>query len=517
MPIALYGAPKPLLHFQPLHELLTLGAAVSDAHQWGIQPQSPPAKQSSSNSSSSSGSSSGSSNAASKLEQKEQKPSSSNAGKKSPTASIASFSHEQHADGRLAHMATVSAAARPAATVPAAVAAQAAAFSAGAQYADPQPEIQVRPAKTKGLFGLPKVTVTKKTVLSPAELNQVLQTFIQVLVTGNTPEITAPTAESSVSTAAVGSTGGGRQQPLRIASVKHQDGSVQQYASRDRILLEDEQQQDATTSSSSSSSSSSDADVDSASSSGSRTLSAFGDLLGRFAHVSNGRAQHADLQEKGQVQSSTDVFGYKGGKSHHQAQLVKQALQAQQASTDLPGITSSAQVSKHEATVAIAAADSAAGGAKLPGMRLPWGKDQSSVHNAAASGKPLARLTNLLPGLSKQEEYAFELGSFGYNSTASTNSSNSSSSSVVLPQWTVVRSADYIFSVEMNNKTWFTSAVHGPNATVAEIDFQGNMTANRRDLFDPVMFVEVRCPPNLQRHVDILDQLAALSIVTTGL
>jgi hypothetical protein len=49
-----------------------------------------------------------------------------------------------------------------------------------------------------------------------------------------------------------------------------------------------------------------------------------------------------------------------------------------------------------------------------------------------------------------------------------------------------------VYSVEVNGKHWYSSQVHHPNASVAQIDFQGNSTAGRRDLFDPEIFTEVR-------------------------
>jgi hypothetical protein len=96
-----------------------------------------------------------------------------------------------------------------------------------------------------------------------------------------------------------------------------------------------------------------------------------------------------------------------------------------------------------------------------------------------APNKPvLAGIYSLLPGISKL-------------ATSGSNSSKSSNGSYVVPElWTVVQPATFVYSVWVNNKHWY-SQVQLPNATVPLIDFQGNHTAGRRDLFDPAIFTEV--------------------------
>jgi hypothetical protein len=57
--------------------------------------------------------------------------------------------------------------------------------------------------------------------------------------------------------------------------------------------------------------------------------------------------------------------------------------------------------------------------------------------------------------------------------------------------WTVAVPASYVYSVHINSQLWYTSAVHKPGDGLSAIDFSGNTTENRRDLFDPDIFRDV--------------------------
>lgn len=116
----------------------------------------------------------------------------------------------------------------------------------------------------------------------------------------------------------------------------------------------------------------------------------------------------------------------------------------------------------------------------FPKLQLPWNKDSDGV--AAAAGPHhnpiMAGLASLLPGSSRPAN--------------ADGGSSGSSGSIAPEQWTVVVPVNFVYSVEVNGKHWYSSQVHYPNASVAQIDFQGNSTAGRRDLFDPEIFTEVR-------------------------
>lgn len=112
----------------------------------------------------------------------------------------------------------------------------------------------------------------------------------------------------------------------------------------------------------------------------------------------------------------------------------------------------------------------------FPKLQLPWNKDSDGAAAAGAHHHPImAGLASLLPGSSRPADA--DGGSSGSNAPV---------------QWTVVVPVNFVYSVEVNGKHWYSSQVHHPNASVAQIDFQGNSTAGRRDLFDPEIFTEVR-------------------------
>jgi hypothetical protein len=287
----------------------------------------------------------------------------------------------------------------------------------------------------------------------------VLKTFVQVLLTGNAPDEIEVSA-SKPEIAASSTHGWGRQQPTRYVVLDRGNGDVEHYSTRDRILMEGEVGVDSSAdaaaewegvSSSNSSVAARGAGIaaDSSSSSGSRVL------LGSAPHSEALAA--AALQERGSVQANADRFGFKSKKDSAQS---AEALQQIEPTASNPAL--------------------------LGGLiQVPWGKDRSTQPS-----KPVkAGLAGWLPGFNKQASGSS--GSSGGSSGSSGSSVMSVTSRPAADVWTLVQPANFVYSVRVNGKEWFTSPVHYPNSSLPLINFEGNATAGRRDLFDASIFVEV--------------------------
>jgi len=393
LPIALYGAPKPRLHFRPEHDLLKAGA-VFDVRQWdaaaGHQPQRL----------------NGSSSQNATSTEKDQ------------VFSIASFN--DHTGIRAWSAAKQTKPSKP--------------FLGGLSSSKPQkPPFGSEPLKP--LFGnglLPKLK--GKQPFSAEARSKALSTFIQVLLTGSTPdEIEVAAAKDSAAPAAAVATAAGvagRPQPLRAVSVDRGDGSVEHYTTRgDRILLDLEADLSSYASDADNMDAADTLDSSSSSSSSSRV---------------HGSAGAAAVHERGNVQGTLEAFGSRSVSG---------------------GLNFRTQ-------------DAAPSQARRGGLlQMPWDKPRSPQGPTAAGSnrRQNAGLAGFFPGLVKQQTVAAPV---------------SSSNATVVAPWTVLSPVKYLYSVQVNGRPWYTSTVHA-NAQIAILDFQGNETAGRRDLFDPVIFREV--------------------------
>jgi hypothetical protein len=421
LPIALYGSPKPLLHFQPQHEMLNRGARV-DVQRWDAPLPF---------------------NASAEQEQ---------------IFSIASF------NGQLPDQAAAEAPAavkqkkkHPFGSVPEFKGLPKSPSLKPLSLKPPTLKLPTLKAPSLKPPSLKPAGEPKAPQLSAEARGKVLKTFIQVLLTGNAPD-EIEVAASKPEVVASSTHGWGRQQPTRYVVLDRGNGDVEHYSTKDRILMEGEVGVDAAAewegvSSSNSSSGAaagafgSAADSSSSSSSGSRVL---------HGSAPHSEAAAAALQERGSVQANADKIGFKSRKD-----------------------------SAESATALNQIEPAASNPALLGGLiQVPWGKDRSTP-----SSKPVkAGLAGWLPGFNKQASSA------AGSSSGSSSTSTSSSSVIGRPAadvWTLVEPANFVFSVRVNGKEWFTSPIHYPNSSLPLINFEGNATAGRRDLFDASIFVEV--------------------------
>lgn len=415
LPIALYGSPKPLLHFRPLHELLAVGAQV-DMQQWdrqaGANITSGTGEQeqvftiaSLPDAADAAASGFESQYGAAELEPQQPRPLFDllPGSSKPPQLSPPLFGSAKKASKQQAPpLFGGSKKAKPLAAPPL--------FGKRGEQQPPQLFGSKKGGKPPPLFGS-----SSRPQLPQEARDKALQTFIQVLLTGVSPDEIEVAARDGSAGASSGAGGAGRPTFLREAVVDRGNGDVQRYVNR--VLLG----QDAESASSSSSSGASGV-----------------------------------LRERGSINDNLQAFGA------------------------FPGSSSSSQEATppQAATSIISPKQPSLLGGLLP--QLPWSKDNSARGGGGSGG--LFADKKAVVGLAHDLSTGQGLAAAGGALSSSSNISNT---------WTVTQPASFVYSVEVNGRHWFASQVHAHNSSMPRIDFQGNVTAHRRDLFDPVIFAEV--------------------------